>query len=222
MLSLTHQSKNLFNICNWMVRQVVSAYEYDRVEKVSRIKSVLHPNQIEAIAHFNRQIDEINRKRAKKHPAKVEKARLEHESEANGKEFEAPKLKVLARLEPVMASPLGAVLDPTVLDNAAKTRANENGIFIYRRIPAAMAQQVVRRLRECYSGYLKSTKRFNADPANMTGRPQMPNYLEKNERFVVEMPFAVIYGPFPSLAGKIIPENDFAKELDSGLIYCEH
>ena len=99
MLSMTHQSKNLFNICNWLVRQVVSAYEYDRVEKVSRRKSVLHPNQIEAIAHFNSQIDEINRKRAKNHPAKVEKARLAHEAEAAGekgeaKEFEPPKLKL--------------------------------------------------------------------------------------------------------------------------------
>ena len=148
----------------------------------------------------------INCKRVKNHPAKVEKARLAHESEANGKEFEAPKLKVLARLEPVMeSSPLGAVLDPTVLDNAAKTRANENGDFVYRRIPSAMAQQVIRRLRECYSGYLKSTKRFNADPTNMTGRPQMPDYLGKNDRFVVEMPFAQIYGPLPPLAGKSIP-----------------
>jgi len=216
---MTHQSKNLFNICNWLVRQVVSAYEYNRVAKVSRLKSNAHPNQIEAIAHFNSQIDEINRKRAKNHPAKVEKARLAHEAEAAGekgeaKEFEPPKLKVLARLEPVMeSSPLGAVLDPTVLDNAAKTRANENGDFVYRRIPAAMAQQVVRRLRECYSGYLQATKRFNADPTNMTGRPQMPDYLGKNDRFVVEMPFAQIYGPLPPLAGKSIPENDFAKEI---------
>ena len=171
---MTHQSKNLFNICNWLVRQVVSAYEYDRDAMVSRLKSDAHPNQIEAIAHFNRQIDDINRKRAEKHPARVKKARLEHGAAAavekgDGKEFEAPKLKVLARLEPVMASPLGAVTDLTVLDNAAKTRANEGGDFVYRRIPAAMAQQVVRRLRECYSGYLQATKRFNADPTNMTG-----------------------------------------------------
>ena len=73
MLSMTHQSKNLFNICNWLVRQVVSAYQYDRVEKVSRLKAVLHPSQVEAIAHFNSQIDVINCKRVKNHPAKVEK-----------------------------------------------------------------------------------------------------------------------------------------------------
>jgi len=214
MLSLTHQAKNLFNVCNWLVRQVVSAYEYDRVETVSRLKESLHPNQIEAIAHFNRQIDEINRKRAENHPAKVEKARLAHDTKSTEAEFKPPKLKVVARIEPVMeSSPLGAVLDLTVLDNAAKTRANENGDFVYRRIPAAMAQQVVRRLRECYLGYLQATKRFNADPTNMTGRPQMPNYLGKNDRFVVEMPFAQIHGPLPPLTGKSIPENDFAKEI---------
>jgi putative transposase len=46
----------------------------------------------------------------------------------------------------------------------------------------------------------------------MTGRPQLPNYRGKQERSVLEIPFAQIHGPLPPLKGRKIPENDFVAD----------
>ena len=210
LLALTHQSKNLKNSGNYLIRQVESAYAYDRETELSTLKAGLHPGQVDAIAHVNAAVDEVNRKRTLKHPAQVDKAKAKHLAEGKPEDsFKPPQLKLIERLERVTANPSGVVLDPTVLDNAARTRLNEHGDVIYRRLPAAMAQQALARVREGFFGYFAAKKRFNADPSDMTGRPQRPGYLDKHERFVLEMPFAQIHGALPPLKGRNIPEDDF-------------
>lgn len=75
LLALTLQSKNLSNTCLYLIRNVFSAYEYDKENKVSRLKDILHPDQVVIIAHYNTYIALVNKKRVEKYPVKIEKAR---------------------------------------------------------------------------------------------------------------------------------------------------
>ena len=206
--ALTHQAKNLRNTGNFLIRQVLSAYDYDAGTQTSTLKSELHPLQRQAIGHINATIDAVNAKRVAAHPGKLAThAAKKACGEAVGK---APVLEIVPRLETKVDSPAKSVLDLTVLDNALKTWKDEKGNNVYRRLAVAMAQQVVRRLSESYTGFFGGLKQFNDDPSDMTGRPQMPGYLDRNGRFVLEVPFVNVKAALPKPQKAVpVPENDF-------------
>ena len=191
----THQSKNLYNTGLFLIRQVQTAYEYDPATKVSTLKADadLDPKQIAVIDHFNATIDRINTARAGKLPRR-------------SKDPDALP-KFIARLTPTLKTPLSIVLNDTVLDNAARSWPNEKGETVYARLPAAMAQQTLRRLKDAFSGYFASVQAWNAKSAGMTGRPRLPDYLHKHDRFVLEIQLAAVRGPLPSMKGKVVPED---------------
>jgi putative transposase len=198
-LALTHQAKNLHNTTLFLVRQVMSAYDYDAKTELSTLKLELHPEQIAVIAHVNAQIESINAKREVKHPAQVAKAL------AAGKP--APKLQLLALLTAQCPDPLYTMLDATVLDNAARHWPGNAGEAVYKRLPGAMAQQVVATLKDCFSSFFKALTQFKAGSSDMTGRPGMPNYMAKNERAVLEIPLVHVFGALPKVTGKRVPED---------------
>jgi putative transposase len=200
-LALTHQAKNLYNTGLFLVRQVFSAYEYDKASKLNLRKNNddLKPVQIQVIDFFNQQIGRINDKRTLKHPEQCAKALTA------GKD--APKLKLVPALTPCTETLVASLLDATVLDNVARHWKNETGDSVYKRLPGVMAQQVTKKLAENFKSFFVATQRFNANPKDMTGRPRMPSYLGKNERFVLEIPLAQIHGGFPPLKDKVVPED---------------
>ena len=205
--ALTHQSKNLFNSGYYLIKQVLTSFEYDSVAKVSRIKSELHERQLEAIAHFNVHIQKVNNKRTKEFPKKLAKAK----PDAKGKE---PVLKLIPVIEDTMKSLVGSILDPTILDNAVRHWRDDKGQSAYRKLPGVMAQQVLKHIREGYSSYFEAIKRYRTNPSGMTGKPQMPGYLFKHDRFVVDVPFVQIYKALPCLKGREISEDDFAEKVE--------
>ena len=214
LLALGFQSKNLYNTANFIVRQIFSAYQYDAQVRVSRLKADLHASQSTAIDHLNIQIARINAARIDKHPVQVEKARMQDKA--------PPELALVPALGAVMPNLARTLLDATVVDNAARTWKNEHDAVVYKRLPAAMAQQVIIRLRQAYAGFFTAMKTYAVAPHTMTGRPRMPGYLVKHDRFVLELPMATIAirpattstddepaqaerGFLPSLKGKDIP-----------------
>lgn len=199
-MALTHQAKNLYNTGLFLIRQVLTAYEYDKELETSSRKSELQPIQKDVIDCFNSQVAKINEKRINKHPAQVKKAQ--------GLGKAAPELKLVASMNQVVSNPASIVLNPTVLDNAAREWGSRaEGGNVYRRLPGVMAQQVIKKLGENFSSYFQSLSRFNKSSQDMTGRPCLPGYLGKNERFVLEIPLANVHTYFPSIVKKSIPEN---------------
>lgn len=194
-MALTHQAKNLYNTGLFLIRQVLTAYVYDKELETSSLKSELQPIQRDVIDCFNSQIIKINEKRIAKHPAQVQKAQ--------GLGKAASKIKLVALLNSVVSNPASIVLNPTVLDNAAREWGHE----VYRRLPGVMAQQVLKKLSENFSSYFQSLSRFNKNNQDMTGRPRLPGYLGKNERFVLEIPVANIHTFFPTIVKKAIPKD---------------
>jgi putative transposase len=192
-MALTHQSKNLYNTGLFLIRQVLTAYEYDKELGTSSRKSELQPIQKDVIDCFNAQVAKINEKRIDKHPAQVEKAQ--------GLGKAAPELKLVTLLGDVVGNPASIVLNPTVLDNAAREWGSRaEGENVYRRLPGVMAQQVLKKLGENFSSYFQSLSRFNKSSQDMTGRPCLPGYLGKNERFVLEIPLANVHRRCPELS----------------------
>lgn len=207
LLALTHQTKNIKNTAVYLIRQVISAYEYDRDTQRNVLRDELRPEQVSAIAEFNQQIVGINGKRTEKFPSK--QARWIADGRLDGKE---PKLKLVPFLGAQVEHLFATVLDATVLDNVVRHHRNENGDVVYRRVPGVVAQQVLKRVTESFASFAKAVKQYRADPAGMTGRPKLPGYLGKHERFVLEIPFVAIYGAMPSLGKRHIPE--FTPEVD--------
>lgn len=85
-------------------------------------------------------------------------------------------------------SPLYIVLDVTVLDNLAKSHVDHEGQIVYRRLPGAAAQQVVRSVIEVWKASLSALRDFAKHPGKYTGRPQFPGFQPKDGHFPLEMP----------------------------------
>ncbi len=174
--ALTREAKNLYNITTFLIRQVVSAYEFDAEKKISRMKPELHANQIDTIDRFNAVIDVVNAK----------------------KQSKSEKAKVIPRLEQDMArAPLYTVLDLTVIDTMVRSHIDSDGSSVYRRLPAASAQQVVLSVVDVWKAALAAMVAYAKNPDGFTGRPGFPDFLAKDAHYPLELPYAAITTGFP-------------------------
>ena len=200
-LALGLQCKNLYNTAHFAVNNVSTAY--DKIDGGYRLKEDLHEHQQAAIERFNVAIDRINSARRDKHESEVASA---------DPGARTPELKLVARLESFSLSPLGSLLDITVLDNVLRAWPGMDSTAVYGRIPAAAAQQVLRRYKAAWAGYFNSLAKFVAGGAGFTGKPRSPSYLARNSRYVLEIPLAQIGRTLIGLGDKVIPV-DMAETL---------
>jgi len=209
-LALTHEAKNLYNTCTFLIRQINSAYVFNGETKVYRLKDDLHEYQREALISFNRIIEQVNAKRRLK---------------------QTDKTRFVASLEPVMSAvPLYIALDVTVLDNVAKSHVDHEGQIVYRRLPAAAAQQVVRSVIDVWKASLAAQRDFARNPGKYTGRPQFPGFKAKDGYFPLEIPYAMISKGLPKpaklheLIGVSLKQQErfYAHDLKAGAVSaCE-
>jgi hypothetical protein len=175
--ALMREAKNLYNITTFLIRQVVSAYDYDGETKTHRLKAELHPNQSIVIERFNAKIDAINARKA----AKSEKA------------------KPIALLEANMVrAPSYSIMDLTVIDTMARGHLDTEGKSAYRRLPAASAQQVIRSVVDVWQTSLAAMAAHSKNPAEFTGRPGFPDFLAKDGHYPLEVPYAEMKPGFPT------------------------
>nr|WP_315595319.1 transposase [uncultured Cupriavidus sp.] len=200
-LAITLQCKNLYNTAHFAVNNVNTAY--DKVDGGYRLKDELHEHQRVAIKRFNAAIDRINAARHDKHEAEVA---------ATAPDGKMSDIRLVARLESFAVSPLGSLLDITVLDNVLRTWPGMDGSAVYGRIPAAAAQQVLRRYKAAWAGYFSSLEKYTAGGAGFTGKPRPPSYLARDSRYVLEIPLAQIGRTLIGLGDKVIPV-DMAETL---------
>jgi len=71
-----------------------------------------------------------------------------------------------------------------------KLLKQENMNFDYRNMPTAQsAQQCLRLLDQNWNSFFKSIKDWSKNKDNYTSRPKLPNYLPKNGRNIIVLPF---------------------------------
>ncbi|TLX17110.1 IS200/IS605 family accessory protein TnpB-related protein [Rhizobium sp. MHM7A] len=176
-LALTRETKNLYNTCTFLIRQINSAYVFNPESRKYRLKDELHDHQRDALVSFNKVIDIVNSKR---------KLKLND------------KTRFVTSLEPVMTiSPLYIALDITVLDNVVRSHVDHEGQIVYRRLPASAAQQVVRSVIDVWKASLSSQRDFARHPEKYTGRPQLPNFQPKDGHFPLEIPYTAMTRGLP-------------------------
>lgn len=183
--ALALQANNLYNTSIFIIRNVVSSYEYNLVRKTWAQKSSLHTHQQASISAFNSAVLVLNEKRLK-----------------SGSES-----KQVSVLEALSTNIFSTILDPTTLDYVCRAWTTATGDTVYTRLPGVMAQQVRCRVIDAFKGYFKAIESYNANPSAFSGRPRMPGYRNKGAQFVLEFPLAQLnkQGVLPSLAGKRVP-----------------
>ena len=175
--AVTRHAKDLRNCVVYAIRQVLSAYDN------GALRPELHPDQRAVLDLANRCVAEINAQREEKAPAK-------------GKE---PKLL------PAFGSTANpfTILDNTLLDNVVRALPDVHGTNAYRCLPATAAQQLVRDVIGDFRTWFKALSAYSKAPEAFTGRPGMPDYLDKNGRTVVSFPWSSLSsGHFVPVEGK--------------------
>ena len=184
-LALTREAKNLYNTATFLLRQVETAYRYDRDRRMNIRIAELHPNQSSVIEAFNHIIDELNLKlRDKGKPS-------------------------IPRLEAEMATPpLYSVLNATVLDTMCRTWRDNEGLIMYRRLPASCSQQVVLTVIDLWKAAFAAMAEYYKSQSAFTGKPATPGFLSKNDRFVLELPYAQLGKGLPT--PRVLPDLESA------------
>lgn len=57
--------------------------------------------------------------------------------------------------------------------------------FDYRELPSKVANQTLILLDKNYTSYFNGLKKYKTNPKSFTGKPRIPNYLDKKGRYVV-------------------------------------
>ena len=200
-LALTLQCKNLRNTLHFAVRNVLTAYEWDRSAGHWCQKSGLHPAQQVAVDRFAAVVKKLNADREDRYRAI---------KAGSGEKAGKAKLTLIPELGPTVPNIYRPVLDLTVLDNVAKHWPDQHGQVVYRRLPAKAAQLVVARYKDGWSGYFEARKIYAAkgvSAAAMSGAPKPPNYLAKSDHFALELPLTQIGPKLIGLGSRNVPVN---------------
>ena len=151
---LCYQSKNLYNVTNYFVRQVFSG-----IRKPERQR---FPNEREAIETINSCIESLNKVREKTHQRKL----------SAGKESTLKEWKPL--------SEENRSLSYELLEGVFKTINQVD----YRSIPSHSNQHVIKLVFQDWESFFHSIKDFQVDPSKYKGTPRPPRYAEKDGRKV--------------------------------------
>jgi putative transposase len=179
-------SKNLKNTGVFLVRNVLSCLD----QETRNLKADLNTNQIEVLSYFNQSIRITNENRLVKNLDKQSKLTtlelLLAKGDVSKEEFDeqVKKLKpskIFAEIN-AASSPqdFWAVLDDTVLDQLLRYRKDNEGQTPFQALPAKASEQVRKQIGAGFKSWLASLAGFKKSPANFTGVPRMPGYMDKD------------------------------------------
>jgi hypothetical protein len=156
-------AKNLYNIAVFIIHNLLSSFA-DGV-----LKTELHENQINVIKIVNNSINIINANRAAKRALDPEyKPKLFETIDSNSK------------------SPW-VILDSSLLDHVLRNYTYKDTIP-HKALPSIVSDQIRITVINNFKNWLAALKIFKTSPANFTGRPKMPGYLEKKELHTITYP----------------------------------
>ena len=158
-------AKNLYNIGVFIIRNLLSCF-LDGV-----LKTELHENQRQVIELVNNSINIINANRSAK--------------KALDPEY---KPKLFDLIDSNSKSPW-VILDSSLLDHILRNYTYEDSIP-FASLPAKVSEQIRITIINNFKNWLAALKIFKSTPANFTGRPKMPGYLEKSKLHTITYPVA--------------------------------
>ncbi len=155
---LCFNSKNLYNITNYYIRQVFTGLR----------KETLTPNEEEALNAINTNITTLNK--VKTNYFNRRKASESKKPKEKQKEI---KLKLYNELKTKED-----YLNFELLDGIFKISNQAD----YYSLPAQSNQQIMKEAFEAWKSFFKAIKDYKANPSKYKGRPKLPQYASKTGR----------------------------------------
>lgn len=177
--ALQLQGKNLVNTTLYVIRNVLSALDED-----GQIKSTAVPAQRTILAEANLQVERINVARLAKYEAKLTDQVAQEAQESTP--VKPPKvLRLFGTDDPEQRARPFAILNATLLDNVVRAHRDAEAFSVYSAVPAVLAQYMISRVLESFTGFFEALKSYRISPAAFTGRPAMPGYLDRHARATI-------------------------------------
>jgi putative transposase len=167
-------AKNLYNIGVFIIRNLLSCF-LDGV-----LKTELHENQKQVIELVNNSINIINANR-------IAKKALDSEY----------KPKLFELIDSKSTSPW-VILNSSLFDHVLRNYTYK-GSIPFASLPAKVSEQIRITLINNFKNWLAALKIFKSTPANFTGRPKMPGYLEKSKLHTITYPVSNLGTNFPTI-----------------------
>lgn len=167
---LCFNSKNLYNVTQFYIRQVMSGVKKD--------KSLRHENEKEVLKLIQACLPQLNEIKQTTHEKKCLKALAQGKDE--------PKLTLFE-----MPSSDKWFLSRDLLDGVFKLTKNVD----YRSLPTQTSQSIMKQVIQDWKSYFELNKLYKKNPSSLSGKPKLPRYAKKNGRKVTSITNqdAVIY-----------------------------
>lgn len=187
--------KNIANTTQFLIKNIYTSFDYDREKSLYLQKENLHTNQIETIKLFNQVINQIDPKRKTAHKKKQVK-----------KINNPPYVPIPSIDKTITTKELMAILtDFSLIDNVVKAKEKQNKVLknnytdytnISSYVASVAVKQTVQNMKNYFKAVIafwknvKENKSSNINTSNKKEKltpPQLPKYLDKNERLTFEI-----------------------------------
>ncbi|MDF2854933.1 MAG: transposase [Neobacillus sp.] len=157
--SLCFKSKNLYNITNYYIRQVYTAFKREKKNE----------NQLQVLTDIETHLPKMNEIRQKSYKNALLKPKKVDE---NGESIE-PKLNLYS-----MPCQEKSFIGYSFVEALFKVMKQVD----YTVMPSQSNQQTMKKVFDDWKSFFEASKKYKVNPASFTGKPKIPRYKSKNGR----------------------------------------
>ena len=176
--TMCFNSKNLYNVTNFYIRQIMTGVKKD--------KSLQSENEKEVFRIIEKTLPLMNQVKEETHEKELLKYEDKCKKETGNKKLKAPKLKLFQ-----LPTATEWMVSRDFLDGVFKFSNHPD----YRALPAQSSQYIMKQCLQDWSSYIELVKLYRNDPKSLTGKPNIPRYAKKDGRKIalITNQDAVIY-----------------------------
>lgn len=176
--TMCFNSKNMYNVTNFYIRQIMTGVKKD--------KPLLSENEKEVFTMIQNSLPTMNQIKQDTYEKECLKYEDKRQKEFENKKLKAPTLELFK-----MPTETEWMVSRDFLDGVFKHSNNQD----YRALPAQSSQGIIKQCLQDWSSYFELVKKYREDKNSLTGKPNIPRYAKKDGRKItlITNQDAVIY-----------------------------
>ena len=176
--TMCFNSKNLYNVTNFYIRQIMTGVKKD--------KSLQSQNEKEVFSIIKGSLTPMNDTKTQTYEKDLKKYEEKLKKNSANKKLKEPKLELFK-----MPTSTEWLVSRDFLDGVFKTSNNPD----YRSLPAQSSQGIIKQCLQDWNSYIELNKKYREDKNSLTGKPNIPRYAKKEGRkiAIITNQDAVIY-----------------------------
>jgi len=175
-------AKNIKNSTVFIIRNILSSYNYDKASDSYIVIDNLHSNQQDMLDFVNQATVKVNTNLAKNFKKK-QKKETENNNDNPDKKQKVKELKQFKFYTNVIdKDTYFQILDKSILENTIKIKEKNSQFQDYSLVHSHLAQPVVQKVADDFIYYFKALKQYSTSKVIFTGRPKEPGYKSQNAR----------------------------------------